>query len=490
MGSAVETLRSSARSSLAPALVALAALLTGVAIGSDGLLMIAGLGAVLLFLAAALTYYWMTGERARFGHMSVEVPIFLLLMTTLAFRARDAETLAKNPLDAQGIFRLACFGLALGLALIALLSPGRKAALDRITTRPIRFYYLYALVVLAGVTVSVFPLLTAFRWFEVVVPLFVLAGAYRSVGFEAIARIERMLYGYIILLLGSVWLGVFLFPSLTVDRINSPIPLRIQGIYPGISSDSTGALGTLLILWTLGRMIRPRAERPMSTGFGWAMVGFGFISLIGAQYRTGYVALAVGLALLLVLLKKKGWAALAVAFAIGFATLGGGFIADAQPYLLRGATTEQASRLSGRTTYWALAIPVWRESPIIGGGLQTATRFEVLTQLEGGKQVQNIHSTWIETLVGTGILGVAFLAASLITTLRRAMVQALRGGRLVPALLLAVLAVRTLTGGSIEQGGDTSLLFLTLAMGLRDFIPGPRPGVEQVPPMALTQRAG
>jgi O-antigen ligase len=344
--------------------------------------------------------------------------------------------------------------------------------------------------VFAGITVSVFPLLTAFRWFEVVVPLFVLAGAYKSVGFESLARIERMIYGYIVLLLCSVWVGVALFPAQTVDRINSPIPLRIQGIYPGISSDSTGALGTLLILWTLGRLLRPRFERPMSRLMSLSLIGFGFVSLVGAQYRTGYVALAAGLALLLVLLKKKGWATLAVAAAIAMATLGGGLIADAQPYLLRGATTEQASRLSGRTTYWSLAIPVWRESPIIGGGLQTASRFEVLTQLEGGKEVQNIHSTWMEALVGTGVLGVFFLAASLFTTMRRAVVQALRGARLVPALILTVLAVRTLTGGSIEQGGDTSLLFLTLAMGLRDFVPLPRPGAEQLPPLALTRQAG
>jgi O-antigen ligase len=490
VSSAVAGLRSAARASVGAALLVLLAVLTGVAVASDGFLMAAALAGVVLFLTAAITYYWMTGEYARFGHMSVEVPIFLLLLTTLAFRARDAETLAKNPLDAQGIFRLACIGLALGLALIALLSPGRKAAVDRITTRPIRFYYLYALVVLIGVTVSVFPLLTAFRWFEVVVPLFVLAGAYRSVGFESIVRIERMLYGYIVLLLGSVWLGVLLFPSLTVDRINSPIPLRIQGIYPGVSSDSTGNLGVLLILWTLARLLRPLSERPLSNSFGMAMIGFGFISLIGAQYRTGYVALAVALALLLVLQKKKVWATLAVAAAIGMATLGGSFIADAQPYLLRGATTEQASRLSGRTTYWALAIPVWRESPIIGGGLQTATRFEVLTQLEGGKEVQNIHSTWIEALVGTGLLGVACLAVSLLIALRRALGQALRGGRLVPALVLAVMTVRTLTGGSIEQGGDTSLLFLTLAMGLRDFIVVPRPPADELPPLALTRQAG
>jgi O-antigen ligase len=220
------------------------------------------------------------------------------------------------------------------------------------------------------------------------------------------------------------------------------------------------------------------------------MIAFGFVSLIGAQYRTGYVALAVALALLMVLLKRKAWATLAVAAAIGIATFGGSFIADAQPYLLRGATTEQASRLSGRTTYWALAIPVWRESPIIGGGLQTASRFEVLTQLEGGKPDQHIHRTWIEALVGTGILGVAFLAASLVIVLRRALSHALRGGRLVPALLLAIIAVRTLTGGSIEQGGDTSLLFLTLAMGLRDFIIVPRPGADQLPPLALTRQAG
>ena len=86
----------------------------------------------------------------------------------------------------------------------------------------------------------------------------------------------------------------------------------------------------------------------------------------------------------------------------------------------------------GGSDYWSAAIPVWKESPLIGSGLLTATRFEVLNNLGHGA-ISTIHGTWIEALVGTGVIGLAFLLASFLVLFARAAKEAmLNDGRIVP----------------------------------------------------------
>ena len=191
--------------------------------------------------------------------------------------------------------------------------------------------------------------------------------------------------------------------------------------------------------------------------------------MIFAQYRTGYVAVVAGL--LVYLLVGRRWVlattvlmmAVLGVLATGPSSLG----KDVEPFALRGQTTEQASELSGRKTYWTAAIPVWEESPLIGRGLLTATRFEVLAPL-GDTYTAGIHSTWVEALVGTGLIGLALLALSVLVTCKRAFVAARRSGDLVPVLLLAVLAVRTITGNTFEAFSDQAIIYLWLALSLSD----------------------
>ena len=106
-------------------------------------------------------------------------------------------------------------------------------------------------------------------------------------------------------------------------------------------------------------------------------------------------------------------------------------VGEVEPYALRGQTPEEARELSSRLDYWSAALPVWRESPLIGKGLLTGTRFEVLAPL-GLTFTSGIHSTWVEALVGTGVIGLALVSLSFLITFKRAFVLALWSGDLVP----------------------------------------------------------
>jgi O-antigen ligase len=424
-------------------------------------------------LAAAAVLVFAVAARARWdavrlssSFLVIELPILLLVFLDVYYpRARTATDLASNPLDSGGMAKVAAVGLAM---LIGGLAFATSTAAPRPTTAPFRLFVLYVVGVFFGVWASVDPLLTAFRGLEVASAVVVVAGAYRRYGQAAVARMERLLYGATAALVLSVWIGVVVAKSKAlVPTPASPLPWQIQGVYPMIASNGVGTLGVILALWSLARLVSTSPRERMRRPAGIALTALGVATLFAAQYRTGYAALGAGVALLLALRGRKTLAAAiglfaAVAMYWGLATLG----TSTEPLLLRGDTPERASQLSGRLSMWHAAIPFWRESPIFGRGLLTSTRLEVLPSI-GLQNTATIHGTWIETLVGTGLVGTTLLAAALLLLLYRGAVDALRrNGRVVPAVLAVSLIVRSFTGSSVESLGIGVLLLVVLALSL------------------------
>jgi O-antigen ligase len=437
----------------------------GVAAGTKWGLLVAALA--LAFAAGSAGLLDLVIPRYSFGYTTIELPAIFILIASLGLRARTADDLTSNPLDFVGMLRLACTGLAFLLGAIAIIS-ARGRMRETVTNRPLRVYMIYAAVALLGVLVSVSPALTAYRSFELVAAIVVIAGAYRTAGKEALIRLEGLLYWWIVLLLVTVWVGVALFPALTVLRINSPIPYQIQGVYPAVTTNTLGALAVFLFFWSVGRWLAPASERGPRRSVAAAIAAFGFVTLIASQYRTGYAAFMLGIALLFFLRGRKVLAGFGVTALVVGTIMGSRIASEATPILLRGTTAERAAQLNGRLSWWALALPIWRESPIIGGGLRTASRLLVLGAAGFGA-TSTVHSTWIEALVGTGVLGVAALLIFILMSLRRAFLLAMRpAGRIVPVLILAAMTVRSISGDTFESGGLYCLITLVFVMGLRD----------------------
>ena len=425
-----------------------------------------------LFAGAAVVVYGL--ERSRPGYLAVEIPVLLILLSTLTLRysfaggPQTAAELTESPFDIFSLFQLGCTSLAAAFGVLALTAPKRLG--ERVTSRPVRLYTIYAGVVFLGLVTSVNPLLTGYRAIEVVAGLAVVTGAYRVGGSDALRRIEAMVFWYAVAMVTSAWVGAAVFPGIALERIRSPIPIRLSGVLPHISSNTIGTFGCMIALWSLARLLARDREWGPRPAVSVALIGYGLVTLVIAQYRTGYAMFAAGVALLLLIAGRKTLGVLAVTSMLAIGTLGGGMFQEAQPFVLRGQDTERASRLSGRLTYWTAAIPVWQQSPIIGGGLETASRLLVLDDLDTAKgSASNLHSTWVEALVGTGAVGLGALLLSLLTAWARSLKRAFDGAsRIVPAVLLTALLIRSLTGGTIQGGGDVLLLFLALAIGLRD----------------------
>ena len=459
--------------------------LLAIALAAGGAARLVAGGAILLALVAGLS----SASRAiRDGVFSVEVPLVLLVLSTLVFRVRDAETLASNPLDSAGAVRVAFVGLALLLGAHALLLSERGAdAVRRLTSRPFRIYLAYIAVVVIGALLSSRPTLTSYRAFELLTGAVVIAGALQVVGRLAVRRLVSLLYWSVVGLILTVWAGVLIAPSLALSPVGerfsfgAPIPWRIVGVMPVMSANFVGTLGVLLFLWSLAYWLREDrmgvGPRPSIAG---SLTLLGLMTLLAAQYRTGYAAALAGVGVLLLLRKRTGIAVLLLTVALTAGVSGAVSGSDVEGFVLRGQSAEVATGLTGRTIWWEEALEVFRESPLIGGGLLTASRFEVLAEL-GATTTSTIHSTWIEVLVGTGLVGASLILAAFLITFRRSWAEARSpAGSVIPALLMTILLVRSLTANTFESFGFEALLFMTVCVWLSDDRVARRPTRETI----------
>ena len=460
--------------------IILASVIAGLAVAQGGkALAIAGAIAGTAVLAAVALRIRIPSQP---GVLIVEVPTVLLALSSLVFRMRDTNSISSNPLDGAGLFRLGCLGIATLLCVMALLQTDLAGGMRSLRkARPVWTYVGYIAVTAIGITASVFPLLTTFRVLNLALAFLVVITAYLTLGGPGLERLEKTIFWFMVVHMATVWLGVVMFPSDAI-RPASPIPFRIEGVMPAMASDRLGEYGVLIFFWCFAARNGTFGDRVVSSRrLALLLMGFGLACLLAAQYRTGYIAIVAGMLLVLALRGRQVLAALIALFGYLTLTYGAILLAPLFSFLLRGQSVELASKLSGRTNLWAAAIDIWKTSPFIGGGLETASRFQVLDSLDRGF-TGSVHGTWIEALVGTGVVGITLLGVTLLFAIYRAYLMAARGGRWVPILLITVLAVRSITGSSIETFGVEGMLFMAMLMAVRDPQPFRKPEDEDEPP--------
>ena len=411
------------------------------------------------------------------GALALEVPVVLLLGSTMVFRERGAADLAYDPLDSAAQLRVVFVGLAALLGAAALLRGTRPGEARWRMPLPFALYVIYMVVVFVGAPLSVNATLTAYRGVELLAVILVIAGGYRVLGAAATRRFETILYGYTAALVTWIWMGLLLYPGRALARpLDNSIRWKweLKGVYPSLAANGVGALGAVLTVWSLARLLsRGSRRRP---GVDFAFTCLGVATVVAAQYRTGYVAIVVAVCVLLVLRYRAAIPVLAFVAVVVF-VWDPSVVQQSEPYALRGQTTEEARGLSGRVEYWKDAIPVWQSSPILGRGLLTASRFEVLAA-SGNDRTAGVHSTWVEALVGTGVVGLSLLVVAAAVTMGRLV----RGARAhtVPLVLFAVILVRSTTGNTFESVSYEALLVAVLFASSR---PRTRPAEKPGPPV-------
>lgn len=406
----------------------------------------AALPLLLVIAAGALG----TATRAPADVRLAGVMLAVLAAGTFVWRIRTTQALETNPLDAAATVRVALVVTA-GLAALMVLS---RHPLAR--PRPDAVPWLAGYIAVATVAAlgSPLPLQALYRAAELAVGLVVVLAAFALLQDRSPALVLRLFVGGLGLVIAVVWVEAALAPGAAWSPTVSVVPYELQGAMPAYSSNTVGMLGGLLALYGLAGAGSSRAASAL------ALVA-GLATLLAAQYRTGVVGfVAVGV---LVLLRRRpgpvlvlALAALPLAAAVGFGALerhGTEIFGKGRPELV--------GTLDGRTIYWRAAEPVIRERPLFGWGLNVQSR-RVLASL-GDEGTSTIHSTWLEALLGTGLVGTTLLALAFLAALRQALRARASPLGVAVAAMLAFLAVRSLTGTTVELFDLAYILFAGLA---------------------------
>jgi O-antigen ligase len=269
----------------------------------------------------------------------------------------------------------------------------------------------YGLISATSTLWSVYPAWTLYKSFEylldVVLLAVILAVARSARAYKTLLDWTWTLTG---VLLGCVWLGVVVWPGEALQASRGLISFQLYGVMPQVSANGVGELGAVMAIVALSRLLLRRRGNSGRAFYSLVLL-LALATMVIAQTRSAIIGFLLGLVLLLYFSKRLGPIFLLIAVVILLASLIniGGL---AEEYLRRGQSDELVGNLSGRTIWWDAAWDVFMKNPWIGAGAYTS-RFTVLAKL-GDLEASSVHNTYLETLVGVGIIGLLPVLAALV----------------------------------------------------------------------------
>jgi O-antigen ligase len=284
------------------------------------------------------------------------------------------------------------------------------------------------------------------------------------------------------------------------------VAIVILLVYAGIGLAAEAALGTLQP-WSADYRFAGTVH-PNAQGLDLAVLILAIASLLGAgRDNRPWIALAAVAAALLLLTRSrsavfglaaalgglgwlkmsgKAWALGAVAAAGLGATVtlawAAGALAPAAPLvnaLLLGRT-DDADTLSGRVPLWTELLGYVRQRPWTGYGYDSFLTPQRIEAVSDSCQwtIESAHSTYLEVLLGLGLIGTALLAVSVALSFHRLAACWRASGEDAYAFLLGLLVLWLAKG--VLESGFVDLMFISVVAAC---------SVSQVPAIRLGARA-
>lgn len=360
----------------------------------------------------------------------VHICWLLLLLSGLQFRLRGVDSIARQPLDLWALYRVGLVGLAFLLIAIWTFS-ARIGVGEWLRGLPGRLA-LYAIVCLLSATWSVEPLWTLYKSAEYLTAVLILAAAVHcaaattnpkgdDAGIDlhaapSIATYKTLLdfnWTLYTVLIGTVWMGVFLWPDDAIIRGIGTLGIALNGVLPAIGWNTVGEISAVIAVVCLARV----ALRP----HGWSRGAFYFTGLIGAlatlilsASRSSIAGFLMGAGVMLIVARRFGSLALLILgfLTIGFQTQLGNVAVN---YLLRGQRPDAFYSFSGRVQLWEYGIERLAESPLGGFGAYAGGRFVAVANYNDASRdlASHVLNTFLEVLLGTSFWGLLPLLMAL-----------------------------------------------------------------------------
>jgi O-antigen ligase len=326
----------------------------------------------------------------------IRVAILAALLGTHTFAtALSAEEVAADPLVIERVLRGALSGVALLIIFPVLMKRIRDHQLRKHGILTV--LTIYGLVAAASVLYSSAELVTAAKVFELSAG-FAVAWAVALAPDpkkEALAGVRFIVLLEAALIVTSV-IGFFLMPDIFSFFKNRPgFVFQETMISPFAHSNSLSASSALVAAYALATLLME--ETRTNRRFWTILVGMGTIGVVLSSGRQGLAIWLVAIVAVLWVLRRRLFVLLIAPLSAAIVVLNWDPIWTS---IQRDQPSASFATWSGRLTFWAQAIEVWKEHPWTGYGFGVGGRFAVL----GG--TISLHSGYFEALTGVGLLGV------------------------------------------------------------------------------------
>jgi hypothetical protein len=276
--------------------------------------------------------------------------------------------------------------------------------------RGVQWALFYAFFATISALYSVYPLISAWKGFEVVtltMVAFVISKQLQDEeGVRWLLDVASLIALYMVL---TVMVAIVLYPHEAlkqIDELTGVGYIGSRGLVPVINSSTQGAYAAILAISAIIPLLnRNKVLRRDKSYVGLIVLAcLGIALLLLARSRTQIFAFCFALMGVLFFGRHRLLAAITA--------LMGAIVALTSDtvlnFIFRGQTAEQFTSFTGRTTVWNEVMEIVYQSPIIGHGFYAAQR-----QIYGSGSVDN---TYLEALVGLGLVGLVLLVIPVIIT--------------------------------------------------------------------------
>jgi len=337
----------------------------------------------------------------------------LLFLSGLVFRGRDTQAIREMPVDAWAAYRILLVGITAAVLLVRL-SLRQTEWIASMFRGLVCALAIYGLISVASASWSAYPAWTLYKALEYLVDVALLAAVLAVV---RSTREYKSLIDWNLALQGGtlamVWAGAILWPEKAFLPGSELLPGRISGVLPSMDANSVGECAALLAIIAFARLTSFDQEGRKRTFYG-VLLALALVTLLFSQTRVAIVGFLVAAIVVLFFSKRLGAIALIVLTLVLLLSLTqvGGLFSELWQ---RGERPEELQSFSGRLTLWEFAWEKFLQRPLTGYGAYAGGRFFVLANV-GKAGLSSTLSSYVEVMVGTGLLGLISIVVALVGT--------------------------------------------------------------------------
>ena len=248
---------------------------------------------------------------------------------------------------------------------------------------------------------------------------------------------------------------------------------RLGSLYPAISPNLLGVVALVALtgaVLQVGPKITHSPLAALALGAAYVVMLFSSRSRIATAIALAVVVVAALIAMHKTMLRTAaGWFIGAAAVFVAYiAALQTTIVANFTEFLVRGQDSHAITSLTGRTVIWDRALAIWSENPVAGYGYYSGHRLFLPSVDALFRGYSNLDSTWIETLVNLGYLGLVPLALFACAALIRVVnVKLPRPEKFVAVGLVAAVLALSFVNPTIQTASSTAILFGVIVFACR-----------------------